>query len=249
MVNPLLDPAARIVVAHRGNRVAHPENTLESLQSAVDLGVDALEFDVRMSADGVPVVIHDAELVRTTGASGLVRERTLAELRALNAASAFAGHAPLTIPTLEEVLDQFRAVPLVIEIKEMAAAEPTERLVRRFEATERIVVGSSHDSVAQRLYRTGLACCASTFDAIKLIPSAVFGSTPARGRYQVLSITPVYYGIPIPVYGLVKVAGKARLPVHVWTVNTPDEAVRYWDAGVSAILTDDPDAILRVRPH
>jgi glycerophosphoryl diester phosphodiesterase len=75
----LLDPQAKLVIGHRGNRAHAPENTLVSLLEAVALGVDAVEFDLRVSVDGVLVVIHDATLDRTTSDSGPVAARTAAE--------------------------------------------------------------------------------------------------------------------------------------------------------------------------
>jgi glycerophosphoryl diester phosphodiesterase len=71
----LLDPRARPVIGHRGNRAHAPENTLESLREAVALGVDAVEFDLRVSRDGTLVVIHDETLERTTNGSGPVALR------------------------------------------------------------------------------------------------------------------------------------------------------------------------------
>jgi glycerophosphoryl diester phosphodiesterase len=67
-VNPLLDPDARIVIAHRGAPAEAPENTLLAFEAAVRAGADALELDVRLTADGAPVVIHDATSRRTPGA-------------------------------------------------------------------------------------------------------------------------------------------------------------------------------------
>lgn len=248
-MNPLLDPKARLVVAHRGNQALHPENTVPALASAVELGADAVEFDVRMTADGVPVVLHDPDLDRTTDRRGPLRSLTLGELREVNAAARMPGHPATPVPTLEEVLDRFRSVPMVIEVKEVGAVEATEGMIRRFAATERVVVGSSYDVVTERLYRTGLAACASSLDAFRLLPAAVLGMRPGRGRFQVLSLTPVHHGIPVPVRLLSAAAGRAGIPVHVWTINDPRLAVEYWAAGVSAILTDFPSAILGARPH
>src|SRR5690242_21800762 len=72
----LLDPRARPVIGHRGNRAHAPENTLESLQQAVALGVDAVEFDLRVSRDGALVVMHDETLERTTDGSGPIASKT-----------------------------------------------------------------------------------------------------------------------------------------------------------------------------
>ncbi len=74
----LLDPARRPVVGHRGNRAHAPEDTVESFAQALALGVDAIEFDLHLTRDGVPVVIHDPTLDRTTDRSGAVADLTLA---------------------------------------------------------------------------------------------------------------------------------------------------------------------------
>ena len=66
----LLDPSAHPVIGHRGNRAHAPENTLESLQEAVALGVDAVEFDVQVSSDGVLLLMHDVTIDRTTSGAG-----------------------------------------------------------------------------------------------------------------------------------------------------------------------------------
>jgi glycerophosphoryl diester phosphodiesterase len=85
----LLDPRARPVIGHRGNRAHAPENTLESLREAVALGVDAVEFDLRVSRDGSLVVMHDETLDRTTNGSGPVALRTVTELKGLVAGAGF----------------------------------------------------------------------------------------------------------------------------------------------------------------
>ena len=81
----LLDPLARPVIGHRGNRVHAPENTIPSLLEAVALGVDALEFDLRVTKDGVLVLMHDATLDRTTDTTGPVISYTRADLRTVDA--------------------------------------------------------------------------------------------------------------------------------------------------------------------
>ncbi|MEM3426627.1 MAG: glycerophosphodiester phosphodiesterase family protein, partial [Thermoproteota archaeon] len=86
-------------IGHRGARFYEPENTLRSFRKALELGVDAVELDVRRTRDGELVVIHDAEVDRTTNGKGLVRELTLEEIRRLDAGKGE------KIPTLEEALD------------------------------------------------------------------------------------------------------------------------------------------------
>ena len=246
MSNPLLDHRAHIVIAHRGNRVRAPENTIVSLREAVDLGVDAIEFDVRASRDGVPVVIHDATLDRTTNGRGAVAAFTARELADFDAAARRV-ESPARIPTLEEVLDTFRETPLVVEVKELAVAEATERLIRRFGAAERVLIGSAVTAVMEWFYRSGLPSCASMRDATRFIPRAIAGLPPLRPTFHVLSVTRRFRGFPIPVARMASVASRIGIATQVWTVNDPARARTLWAGGVSGIVTDDPAAILRAR--
>src|SRR3954463_888507 len=93
-------------VAHRGYSAVAPENTLPALTAAARAGATYVEFDVRTTADGVPVVIHDRTVDRTTSGTGLVADLTMDEVRALDAGSWFApAYAGLRVPLLTEVLD------------------------------------------------------------------------------------------------------------------------------------------------
>lgn len=249
LVDRLLDPSSRTVIAHRGDRAHAAENTLESLQRAIDLGADAIEFDVRVTRDGVPVVIHDPAVDRTTDGRGLVQSFTHAEIRRLDAGARWpqSGASALWIPSLEEVLDHFRALPCIIEVKELAAVEATERLIAKLGAEDRVVVGSAETRVMQRFYRTKLRTCASMHDATMLIPIALAGLRPAKPRYDVLSVTPRFRGFRIPVLRMAAAARRVGIATQVWTVNDPDVARAYWRGGVSGIVTDDPGAMLRAR--
>lgn len=247
--NPFVGRGTRLVIGHRGNSVAVAENTIESLQSAVDAGVDAVEFDVRVTRDGVPVVIHDHTLDRTTSAVGRVDALTAAELEGVDAAARAPtrGKGQLRIPRLEQVLDRFREIPLIIEVKELAAAEVTERLIRKFGIQDRVLIGSVENDVSERFYRSGLATCASMKDAALLLPFALTGLPAARPAFDVLSIPPVYRGVPVPIERMTTAVARHGVPTHVWTVNDPATALRYWQAGVTGIVTDDPVAMLRTR--
>ena len=122
--------AARLVhlVAHRGNAAECPENTLPALQSALDLGARFLEIDVHLSSDGVPVVIHDAELARTTGTNGSVFDRPVAELVNIEAAERQrfgAQYAGTCIPTLADaaaLLEERPEITLFVEVKRASLA-------------------------------------------------------------------------------------------------------------------------------
>jgi len=249
LVDRLLDPFSRMVIAHRGNRAHAAENTIESLQQAVDLGADAIEFDVRVTRDGVPVVMHDPDVDRTTDGRGLVESFTFAEIRKLDAGARLhgPGTSPLPVPSLEEVFDRFRTLPFVIEVKELAAVEATEQLIAKFAAEDRVVVGSAETTVMQRFYGTKLRTCASMRDATMLIPVALAGLKPAKPSYDILSVTPRFRGFRIPVLRMAAAARELGIATQVWTVNDPESARAYWLGGVAGIVTDDPGAILRAR--
>src|SRR5512135_624414 len=108
-----------MVVAHRGSSGSAPENTLAAFRMAIDAGVDMIELDVRMTRDYHLVVHHDRRLERTTNGRGLVWEKTLQELKFLDAGSWYAPRfRGETIPTLREVMDMLPAhVGLNIEVK------------------------------------------------------------------------------------------------------------------------------------
>ena len=256
MVNVLIDPRARPVVAHRGNSAHAPENTFASYDQALALGADALEFDVRLSREGVPVIIHDATLDRTTSGRGPVAALSLAELQGLDAGAHFTpdngrtfpyrGRATV-IPTLEGLLARYPEVPLLIEVKIPEAAEPTRVLLERFGAVPRTLVDSTiHDAVAP--FRGGaLATGASLRDVLHLMPSAWL-TPPARTLpYAALCIPRWYNGIPVPVARLARAARAAGCVTHVWTVNDPAVAQSLWRHGVNGIITDDPGPMLRLR--
>ena len=106
-----------MVAAHRGDSAHFPENTMAAFRAAIEVGVDMIETDVQLTRDGVPVLIHDKTVDRTTDGTGDVKDMTFAELRALNAGTE---ELPQQIPTLSELLEllQGTGVTLNLEVKE-----------------------------------------------------------------------------------------------------------------------------------
>nr|WP_309098638.1 glycerophosphodiester phosphodiesterase family protein [Fredinandcohnia onubensis] len=100
-------------IAHRGDNVNFPENTISAFQAAVNQNYTHLELDVHLSKEGIPVVIHDRTLDRMTNGKGFVKDYTLSELKKLKVKDTE------TIPTLEEVLEQFKGkISILIELKQ-----------------------------------------------------------------------------------------------------------------------------------
>lgn len=136
-----------VVVAHRGLAPGYPENTLLAFRHALSLGVDFIEVDLRMTKDGIPVIIHDDTVDRTTDGQGGVETFTLSEIKKLDAGSLvgpeFAG---TRIPTLEETLALVTSLggKLLMDIKSSSDldCEKVVRLVERYHAVENVVVGA-----------------------------------------------------------------------------------------------------------
>lgn len=123
-----------------------PENTLRSFVAAQRAGLDLIELDLHLSKDGALVVMHDAEVDRTTDGSGPIAEKTLSELRALDA-----GRGE-RVPVFEEVLDAVDT-PLQAEIKDVAAARELARVMLERDLVARVEVSSFHDEAVAEIGR------------------------------------------------------------------------------------------------
>jgi glycerophosphoryl diester phosphodiesterase len=255
-VNPLLDLDARPVIAHRGASAEAPENTLPAFEAAVRRGADAFELDVRLTADGAPVVIHDDTLDRTTDRTGLVRSHTLAELRSVDAGARFTADQGRThpyrggdarIPTLGEVLWAFPRMPVLLEIKEPEAQEAVRKVLLQEDAAERCVVASENREALRVFDEPPFTRGASGAEISALYWAALLGRRPPAAGYRLLSVPERHRGLTVPTRRFVAAARALGCPVHVWTVDRPAAAQRLWRGGVAGIVTNSPHAILEAR--
>jgi glycerophosphoryl diester phosphodiesterase len=255
-VNPLLDLAARPVIAHRGSSAEAPENTLPAFEAAVQRGADALELDVRLTADGAPVVIHDATLDRTTDRSGPVSAQTLANLRSVDAGWKFTPDGGRThpyrgrdarIPTLGEVLWTFPRMPLLVEIKEPEAQDAVRRVLLQEDAVERCVLASELPAALELFGEPPFARAAAGPEISALYRAALLRQRPPAPQYRCLSVPERHRGLPVPTRGLIAAARMLGCPVHVWTVNSPNAARRHWERGAAGMVTNLPGEIRRAR--
>ena len=252
-MNALTDPDARLVIGHRGCAGLAPENTLEAFQQAIALGAHAVEFDVRLSADGVAVVMHDPTLDRTTDRSGRVDQLTLAQLREADAGARFTTDRGRThpyrsrnirIPTLDEALALVTGIPLLIELKTPAASAETLRLLRLHGAESRTVVDSMHAPALAPFRNTPVSRGAGADGVRALLTATLLGRRSDTLPFDALCVPPWYVAIPLPLVRFARATRRARRAMHVWTVNDPDYAKRLWSSGVNGIITDDPGTML-----
>lgn len=255
-MNILLDPAARPVIGHRGNRAHAPENTIESFAQAVASGADALEFDVHVSADGIPVVHHDPTVVRTTDGRGEISRMTFEQLRRLDAGAQFTKDGGKTfpwrgqghrIPSLDEVIEAFPVTPILIEIKTPLAAAGVRKAIESHKAEERTLVDSFSAEALTVFADSKIPVGASGGDGARLMYEVLFNLSVTPIRYRALCVPLSYYGLPLPVTRFARVAPAHGCRVHVWTINDPATAKRLWSEGVSGIITDDPAVMLKLR--
>jgi glycerophosphoryl diester phosphodiesterase len=253
---PLLDPDARLVIGHRGAPAESPENTLASFGRAAELGVDALELDVRVSADGEAVVIHDPRLERTTDRTGTVAAIPLARLREADAGARFTADGGRTfpwrgrgvgIPTLDEVLAAFPAMPMLIELKVPEAQAAVRDTLLRHAATARCVVSAIPHAAIAAFRRPPFLRSASRRDILRLWLGSKVGLASAAADCLCFAIPLHHRGLTVTTDRLLAAARRLGRPVHVWTVDAPAVATSLWARGVVGVLTNDPAAM--PRPH
>ncbi len=252
-MNILLDSRLRPVVAHRGGALHAPENTLEAMDLAVSRGAEALEFDIRLSADGEALVFHDPVVDRTTDGHGPIALKSLGELRELDASARAmppATWAPLTrrcrIPLFEEVLLRYEQIPLLIEIKAPLASARVLSLIQKHSAGNRCLVAAYDAAALQIFRRAGIPVGASRSDVIGLL-AWIFLRAGRMPDFDGLFIPEEYYGFPLPAAKLVGATVASGRAAHIWTVNDTDDARRLWRIGVSGIVTDDVPLMLAAR--
>jgi len=254
-VNPLLDPARRLVIGHRGASGEAPENTLAGLELALAQGADALELDLRVTADGVPVALHDPALDRTTDRTGPVAALALTEVRAADAGHRLTADSRtfpwrgrgVRVPTLAEVLDRFPDVPLLLDLKTPAAAPAVRRLLEERDATGRCVVASFHGDALVPFPSPAFARAATRGQTGRLWAASLLGLPLRGGAYALLAVPEWWHGLPVPTRRLIRSTRAAGRPVHVWTVNDARAARRLWSRGVSGIVTDYPGRLTAER--
>jgi glycerophosphoryl diester phosphodiesterase len=252
-----------LILGHRGASAVAPENTLAAFARAISDGADGIEFDVRLSRDGVPVVIHDATLKRTGLIDRSVSELTAAKLQEIDVGKWFAESRPIPqteflgekLPTLAQVFELFRTTNglLYIEMKcdkhaGTALAAKVVRLTRESGMVRQVVVESfDHSAIAAvkkidsgvrtaALFEPKLTRPISTVRRLKMVEVAVdVGADEIALHHTLVSVRTI------------EKAKQAGLETVVWTVDDPVWIARARSLGVKALIANDPASMLRHR--
>jgi glycerophosphoryl diester phosphodiesterase len=238
-----------VIFAHRGASAHAPENTLAAFELALQQGADAIELDVKLSADGHVVVIHDPTVDRTTGAHGKVKDLSLADLRSLDAGSFFsANFQGEKIPTLEEVFEAVgRRTFINVELTNYSTprdhlVESVCMLVKKFGLQKRVLFSSflPGNLAAARRYLPEVPAGLLALDGLLGAWSRSFGF--AFGKYDAL-----HPNLKDATQNLIYFAHRLKHRIHVWTVNDEADLRRLFKWGVDGVFTDDPQLAVRLR--
>lgn len=232
MAGRRIDPSwFPLVVAHRGASATHPENTLEAFEAAVRAGAKMVEFDVRLTADGVPVILHDADVSRTTDGAGAVAGLTLEQLRRLDAGSWFGpDFAGEKVPLLEDVLGWVRGRLLVdVEVKAAGVEPALVDLIRRTGTSDLVMVSSFNPQV---LVRARALAPDVALGLLQVLPDP-----DAAVRWGVSVLLPAVAATGPEVVSRCRQAGLRVVP---WTARTEADLRRAAGLGVDGIIVDDP---------
>ena len=218
-------------IGHRGAKAYEPENTLRSFERALEIGVDAVELDVRKTKDNHLAVIHDAEVNKTTNGKGLVNKLTLEEIKG------FSTEKGEKIPTLKEALEFLdKKVKILIELKEEGLEKEVLKLVHENNLQKNVILVSFIEDALRKVrelddnVETGLIYAKHT--------NPLKAALELKAQYLVGFYRFVHTAN-------VQKAHENGLKVIVWTVNTPEEISAYIKKGVDGIASDKPDLLMK----
>ncbi|MBZ0291106.1 MAG: glycerophosphodiester phosphodiesterase [Anaerolineae bacterium] len=250
----LLDALAEqstLVFGHRGASAYAPMNTIPAFELALKQGADGIELDVHRSLDGHAVIIHDFTVDHTTDGSGIITEKTLEQIKSLDAGRWFSdSYRGLQIPTLNEVFEAVgHKLFINIEIKSESqitdgVEQVTADVIAQHNMQQRVIVSSFNPLTLSR------------FRAI--MPDVPIGFLYAPGSvvdtHAVMRQLDLAYEAEHPHHSMIDEAFMQQARsygryVNTWTVNEPERALVLRDLGVNAIITDKPDVMLTaLRP-
>jgi glycerophosphoryl diester phosphodiesterase len=267
----LVNPQHPLIMAHRGDSANVPENTMQAFEDAYRLGVDCLETDTHMTADGEFVLFHDPNVNRTTNGKGPIAKFKLAELKALDAGFYFDAEnnypyrgKGLQILTIDEVLPRFQKVRFNLDIKSRHPDAPA-RLAKKLtelNVEDRVVVGSFWQKQIKNFrHHSSITTSAGPFEVIKFRKIANKwvknhpGSSPepfSLSQSEVFGQELGYYALQIPegisilqiiTPEFIKFAHGVGIAIQVWTINERSVMERLLDWGVDGIFTDCPNIL------
>ncbi len=248
-VAPPSPPSRPVVVAHRGASAYAPENTLASVRLAIEMGADGVEHDVCVTSDGVPVLMHDLTLDRTTTGTGKVSDHALAEIREMRITGPHAEDYPdEPIPTLEEALEVMKGKTIpVIEVKEADTGAAVVEAIRNVGMIDDVLVISFKDPLLAEIeaIEPRIPTAWLTGGRVQGEPHAFALSLLQRARACGANCVNMNAGLASP--EVVWALHSRGMSAWVWTVNDPQMMRHLIDMEIDGITTDRPDVLVGLR--
>ncbi len=234
------------VIGHRGAASYAPENTIEGIHTAADVGVQWVELDVKLTKDDVPILFHDDDLERTTNGHGLIAEMTYEDLKQLEAGSWFSeGFVGIKIPTLEEAIDALinRNLGLNLEIKPCLGREKDtaeialDILSHYWDDHDRLLISSfEHVSL-----EAAMDVAADWSRGLLLGGDEISDNWLEMADY--LNVKTINFGTKIITPEIIASAIENDYAALAYTVNDPQIAREYQLMGIKTVFSDEPDII------
>ena len=229
------------IVAHRGASAYAPENTLEAFRLAVEMGADGVELDVHLTRDGQLAVCHDENIARVAGVKGVIKDMTLAELKACDFGCRFPQYRGAKMPTLDEVYALLAPTGLTVnvELKTNVYAyegieEKCAQAAERWGMTGRVYYSSFNFVSLERVKKVDPA-----LPTALLYGRAIPDIEDIARRLGAEALHPDFSLMYAP--GAMERAARAGLKVRPWTVDGPEDIRRLADMGAESIITNVPD--------
>ncbi len=236
-----------VVFAHRGASQFAPENTLSAFNLAADQGADAIELDVKLSADGKAVVIHDQTVDRTTDGNGRVNQLLLLDLKKLDASFRFSKYKGEKIPTLDEVFESVgKRLFINVELTNYASrnddlVQIVAEIVKKHNIQKNILFSSFLPANLRKMHLLLPEV------PVGLLASGGILGAFSRSAYFVRLSPSIIHPYLIDVnQRYMEIERERGRRVHVWTVNEETDLKRLFALGVDGIFTDDPQKALRI---
>lgn len=254
-------PTTPLIIAHRGSSAVAPENTIAAFSQALKDGTEGIEFDVRLTRDGVPVVFHDSTLKRIAGAEDRISEIRSDELKSIDAGSWFNGAFPdlaksrfakERIPTLEETMEFLKDFTgwIYVELKSAAdmagLAKAVGEILSRYSGKLKLIVKSFNFEAIPQVS----AICPGIETAALFAPNIMH---ILRKEKKLITITRemnfdrLSLHFSLATKRLMGMAALEELPVTIWTADSPRWIRKSHVLGIDSLITNNPYSQLRER--
>ena len=234
--------------AHRGFSGKYPENTMLAFEKAIEAGADGIENDVHLTKDGVPVIIHDELVDRTTNGKGYVKDYTYEELSRLDASYIFPEYGVLHIPTLREYMELVKDKDIITNIELKTGVfeypgieEKVYSMIQEYGLKDKMIISSFNHFSILRMKALDPTIKCGLLEESWLINAGAYVSSVGVECYH-----PMYKNMTPEHVAEIK---SHNLEINTWTVNERDEIEARGERGVDSVIGNYPDIVREIQEN